>query len=62
VDAAKPECASITPDIYTGGKPDLGPEESKQWTAGVVWAPTNDLSFNVDWWSITKTAPSRTWR
>jgi iron complex outermembrane receptor protein len=55
VDAAKPECASITPDIYTGGKPDLGPEESKQWTAGVVWAPTNDLSFNVDWWSITKT-------
>jgi iron complex outermembrane receptor protein len=54
VDAAKPGCESITPNVYTGGKPDLGPEESKQWTAGVVWAPTNDLSFNVDVdWSIT---------
>ena len=55
VDAAKPGCESVQPEIATGGKPDLGPEESKQWNLGVVWAPNDNLSFNIDWWNITKT-------
>jgi hypothetical protein len=55
VDTTKPGCESITPTIYTGGKPDLGPEESKQWTAGFVWEPMDGFSLSVDWWSIRKT-------
>lgn len=55
VDTTKPGCESITPTILFGGKPDLGPEKSKQWTAGFVWAPTADTSIGADWWSINKT-------
>jgi iron complex outermembrane receptor protein len=38
---------------------ELGPEESKQWTGGFVWAPSADFSIGADWWSIRRTAPSR---
>jgi iron complex outermembrane receptor protein len=55
VDTTKPGCESITPTSYTGGKPDLGPEESKQWTAGFVWEPMDNFSLGVDLWSIRKT-------
>ena len=55
VDATKPGCESITPDTVFGGKPDLGPEKSKQWTLGFVWEPAKSFSAGVDFWSINKT-------
>ena len=55
VDPNNAGCASITPDILTGGKPSLGPEKSKQWTWGFVWSPTPDVTMGADWWQIRKT-------
>ncbi|MEK8049102.1 TonB-dependent receptor [Ideonella sp. DXS22W] len=54
VDSTVVGCEAITPIIRTGGKEDLGPEESKQWTAGFVWAPRADFSVGADWWSIRR--------
>ncbi len=53
--SAAPGCAAITPTILSGGKPTLGPETTKQGTLGVVLAPTNWLSANVDYWDIRRT-------
>ena len=38
-----------------GGNPDLDPEESKSWTAGVVWHPTDSaqLTVTLDYFDIT---------
>lgn len=54
VDATKPGCESITPNIYTGGKSNLGPETAKQGTVGVVIEPFNWFSANADLWEIRK--------
>jgi iron complex outermembrane receptor protein len=54
VDSTKPGCESITPNTYTGGRPNLGPEKSKQANLGVVWEPLNNLSLNADLWEIRK--------
>ena len=54
VDPTKPGCESITPNTLFGGKPDLGPETSKQWTLGFVWEPMSNFSAGVDFWSISK--------
>ena len=54
VDTTKPGCEAVTPSILTGGKRELGPEESKQWTAGFVFAPTSWASIGADWWGIRK--------
>ena len=53
--SATPGCESITPIIATGGKLDLGPEKSKQYNLGTVWAPSPNFSANVDYWSINRT-------
>jgi iron complex outermembrane receptor protein len=41
-----------------GGNPDIVPEESKTWNAGVVWEPTfshlKGLRVNLEWYSIEK--------
>lgn len=55
VDLAVAGCEVITPTILTGGKTTLGPENSKQWSTGFVWAPMAELSFGADWWSIRRT-------
>ena len=47
-------CASVTPSIFSGGKPNLGPEESKQWTTGFVWEPSADFSIGADYWDIRR--------
>lgn len=52
--SATPGCESITPIVYTGGKPDLGPEESKQWTAGIVWEPNANFNVSIDYWDIRR--------
>ena len=49
-----PGCESITPTILSGGKPELGPEESKQWTVGTVWEPNANFSVSVDYWDIRR--------
>lgn len=54
VDPAVPGCASITPDILTGGKSTLGPEESKQWTVGFIWEPMNNFNVGADLWQIRR--------
>jgi iron complex outermembrane receptor protein len=54
VDSTKPGCESITPNTYTGGRPNLGPEKSKQANLGVVWEPLNNLSLSADLWEIRK--------
>lgn len=43
-----------TPDQFTAGSnPELGPEESKSKTAGLVWSPgfVDGLDMTVDWYS-----------
>lgn len=52
--SATPGCESIRPVIFTGGKPDLGPEEASQYTYGFVWAPLKNFSMNVDFWQIDR--------
>ena len=54
VDTTKPGCESITPNTLFGGKSDLGPETSKQWTLGFVWEPMSNFSAGVDFWNINK--------
>ena len=54
VDSSKPGCASVNPETYSGGKPDLGPETAKQATIGVVFEPTNFFSASADLWEIRK--------
>jgi iron complex outermembrane recepter protein len=35
-----------------GGNPTLRPEESTNWTAGVVWEPVNWLSIGLEYWNV----------
>jgi len=50
-----PGCEVIRPDIWTGGKDDLKPEESKQKSFGFVYAPVHWFNMSVDWWEIERT-------
>ena len=52
VNPAVPGCEAITPDTLTGGNLKLGPETSKQYSAGVVLRPSRLFSASVDFWSI----------
>ena len=54
VDATVPGCESVTFNYFTGGKLDLGPEESKQYSAGIIFSPTDNLVATLDWWSIQR--------
>jgi iron complex outermembrane receptor protein len=45
-------CREQDYQVTFGGNPDLQPEESDNWTAGVVWSPTPDLSVTVDYYNI----------
>ena len=38
--------------VFSSSNPDLDPEESDNWTAGLVWSPTTDLSIVVDYYNI----------
>ena len=50
-----PGCELIQPTIITGGKTDLQPEESKQKSLGVVFAPAGNFNISLDWWQIERT-------
>ncbi|NRB70629.1 MAG: TonB-dependent receptor, partial [Xanthomonadales bacterium] len=45
-------CTSTQYRALFGGNPDLQPETSEAWTAGVVWQATDDLSFDVSYYNI----------
>ncbi|SFC29891.1 TonB-dependent receptor [Pseudoalteromonas denitrificans] len=38
--------------VWREGNPDLKPETSEQISAGFVYAPGNDFSFSMDYWSV----------
>jgi iron complex outermembrane recepter protein len=54
VDETVPGCEQIRPNIITGGKPDLAPEESRQKSLGVVIAPVDWFNMSLDWWEIER--------
>ena len=47
------DCAGEFPALF-GGNPNLEPETSKQFNAGLVWAPVSGLSLSLDYWRIDK--------
>ncbi len=51
---AVPGCESIKPQMRTGGKTDLQPEESEQMSFGLVYAPTPNFNMSLDWWEIER--------
>ncbi len=48
VNSTIPGCEPIRPNIYTGGKRDLGPEDAKMASLGFIWEPLQELSINLD--------------
>ena len=60
VDDSRPGCESIRPDILVGGKEDLQPEEARQKSFGVVFAPVDWFNASLDWWEIERTNTIRT--
>ncbi|NRD74615.1 TonB-dependent receptor [Shewanella sp. VB17] len=38
--------------VWQAGNSDLQPETSEQMSVGFVYAPTNDFSFGLDYWSV----------
>lgn len=54
VDATIAGCEGITPNLIQGGKETLQPEESNQSSFGLVWGPSAEFSFSLDWWEINK--------
>lgn len=50
---AEQDCGAFFPATF-GGNPDLKPETSDQFNAGVVWEPLAGLSFGVDYWKLRK--------
>ncbi|WCE05241.1 TonB-dependent receptor [Pseudoxanthomonas sp. JBR18] len=53
-DTSTPGCEAIQPNLLTGGKKDLDPEESRQKSLGVVIAPVDWFNMSVDWWEIKR--------
>jgi len=49
-----PTAPAVRPDLITGGKRDLQPEEATMYSAGIVFAPHRQLSGNLDWWSVER--------
>jgi iron complex outermembrane receptor protein len=39
-------------NVWAAGNPDLQPEESDNWTVGLVWSPTASLSVVLDYFDI----------
>ena len=38
--------------VQQGGNPNLSPERSRTYSAGIVLEPTRDLTLSFDWWNI----------
>lgn len=50
-----PDYCGLQPDKLTGGRDGLRPEKSKQFSAGIVVAPTRAFNASLDYWRIEKT-------
>lgn len=51
----QPPGSTLQIDGLRVATPDLQPEDSKQWSAGVVWDPTEWLSLKLDYYNIELT-------
>ncbi|TDK24460.1 TonB-dependent receptor [Luteimonas aestuarii] len=51
----QPPGSTLQIDGLRVATPDLEPEDSKQWSAGVVWDPTDWLSLKLDYYNIELT-------
>ena len=49
---AEADCTNSQVEEYTGGNPELEPEQSESWNFGVVLEPIDGLSLSVDYFSI----------
>jgi len=49
-----PQDCNVFFPTATGGNPNLQPEKSEQFNAGVVWEPVKGLSLALDYWKINK--------
>jgi iron complex outermembrane receptor protein len=49
-----PAVCAIRPLARQGGNPDLQPEKSKQFSVGLVFAPTDWLTANIDRWQLKR--------
>jgi iron complex outermembrane receptor protein len=49
-----PNAPAVRPDLITGGKTTLQPEEASMYSAGIVFAPSRHFSGNIDWWSVER--------
>ena len=48
------DCDVFFFDVIEGGNPNLRPETSTQWNAGIVWEPARGLTLGIDYWNIEK--------
>ena len=46
------DCDVFFFEITEGGNPNLQPETSTQWNAGIVWEPARGLTLGIDYWNI----------
>ena len=46
------DCDVFFFEVTEGGNPNLQPETSTQWNAGIVWEPARGLTLGVDYWNI----------
>ena len=53
-------CAQINPTIITGGNPELDPEESTGYSAGIAIQPTSQFSASLDYWKIDRDGTATT--
>lgn len=54
IQPANPACQGIRPDIINGGNPNIGPETSREFGAGLVLRPSSNVSISVDYWNIRR--------
>ncbi len=54
IQPANPACQGIRPDIINGGNPNIGPETSREFGAGLVLRPSSNFSVSVDYWNIRR--------
>jgi iron complex outermembrane receptor protein len=50
--AAGAICDDLQKEVFQGGNQDLKPERSKQWTLGVVFEPTSNITVGLDLWNV----------
>ena len=46
------DCDVFFFEVTDGGNPNLQPETSTQWNAGIVWEPVRGLLLGIDYWNI----------